>query len=67
MTDEKAEMAALVEKMLDAKKKLATTRTDSDSHKQFYERFCTSLDTQIDELRRNLIDTLSENAASAKT
>ncbi len=47
-------MVELVERMLDGKKKLADARTDSD--KRFYERFCESLDQQIDTLVYQLYD-----------
>ena len=47
-------MVELVEKMLDGKKKFASARTDSG--RTFYERFCTSLDTQIDDLVYQLYD-----------
>ena len=40
--------------MIEAKKKLASARTDSD--RAFYERFCTSLDNQIDDLVYRLYD-----------
>lgn len=48
----------LVEKMLDAKKSLAAAQTDKD--KQFYERYCDSLDKQIDALVYNLYDLSSD-------
>ncbi len=41
-------LVELVEKMLGAKKSLAAAQTDKD--KQFYQRFCESLDNQIDNL-----------------
>lgn len=47
-------MVELVEKMLDAKKSLANAHTDKD--KVFYERYCSSLDTQIDDLVYQLYD-----------
>ena len=47
-------MVELVEKMLDAKKSLADAQTDKD--KTFYERFCASLDRQIDDLVYDLYD-----------
>jgi len=40
--------------MIEAKKRLAAARTDSD--RQFYERFCTTLDAQIDDLVYQLYD-----------
>lgn len=47
-------MVKLVENMLDAKKSLTVAQTDKD--KQFCERFCDSLDKQIDTLVYNLYD-----------
>ena len=44
----------MVEKMLEAKKSLANAQTDKD--KTFYERFCASLDRQIDDLVYDLYD-----------
>ena len=51
-------MVELVEQMLAAKKALAAAQTDKDS--TFYERFCSSLDAQIDALVYDLYD-LSED------
>ncbi|CAN5575822.1 hypothetical protein BH24ACI2_BH24ACI2_09510 [soil metagenome] len=51
-------MVELVEKMLDAKKSLADAQTDKD--KQFYERFCESLDKQIDNLVYDLYEITNE-------
>jgi len=48
----------LVEKMIEAKKSLAAARTDRD--KEFYERFCTTLDAQIDDLVYQLYDITPE-------
>ena len=44
----------LVEKMIEAKKSFSRARTDSD--RTFYERLCTSLDNQIDDLVYQLYD-----------
>ncbi len=49
--DKIVELAA---KMLEAKKQLSAAQTDKD--KTFYERYCSSLDTQIDELVFDLYD-----------
>ncbi len=51
-------MVGLVEKMIAAKKSLATARTDAD--RQFYERFSENLDRQIDELVYKLYDITPE-------
>lgn len=40
--------------MLEAKRKLAEAQTDKD--KEFYKRFCSSLDAQIDRLVYDLYD-----------
>ena len=68
-------MVELVEKILDAKKKLNEARTDSD--RRFYERLCSSLDAQIDDLvfdlyeltgdERNIVKGNAENAENAET
>ncbi len=47
-------MVELVEKMLEAKKSLAAAQTDKD--KTFFDRFCASLDRQIDDLVYDLYD-----------
>ncbi len=44
--------------MLDTKKSLADAQTDRD--KQFYERFCESLDKQIDNLVYDLYEITNE-------
>ncbi len=48
----------LVEKMLDTKKSLADAQSDRD--KQFYKRFCESLDKQIDNLVYDLYEITNE-------
>lgn len=48
----------LVETIIEAKKNLAAARTDRD--KEFYERFCITLDTQIDDLVNQLYDITPE-------
>ncbi len=47
-------MVELAAKMLEAKKQLSAAQTDKD--KTFYERYCSSLDTQIDALVYDLYD-----------
>lgn len=47
-------MVDLVEKMIAGKKSLAEARTDKD--KTFFERYCASLDAQIDALVYELYD-----------
>ena len=54
-------IVGLVEQMLDAKKKLNDANTDKD--KQFYQRFCSSLDTQIDNLVYDLYELTDEERA----
>ena len=51
-------MVELVEKMLEAKKSLANAQTDKD--KTFFDRFCASLDRQIDDLVYDLYDLTAE-------
>lgn len=51
-------MVGLVEKMIAAKKSLASARTDAD--RQFYERFSENLDRQIDDLVYKLYDITPE-------
>jgi adenine-specific DNA-methyltransferase len=51
-------MVELVEKMLEAKKQLAAAQTDRD--RSFFERFCASLDRQIDALVYELYDLTPE-------
>lgn len=48
----------LVEKMIEAKKSLSQARADAD--RTFYERFCTSLDNQIDDVVYQLYDITPE-------
>jgi adenine-specific DNA-methyltransferase len=47
--------------MLDAKLKLSGANTDKD--KQFYERFCSSLDSNIDNLVYDLYELTDEEIA----
>lgn len=47
-------MVELVEKMLEAKKSLVNAQTDKD--KTFFERYCDSLDKQIDALIYDLYE-----------
>jgi hypothetical protein len=54
-------LVGLVEQMLDAKLKLSGANTDKD--KQFYERFCSSLDSQIDNLVYKLYELTDEEIA----
>ena len=51
-------LVGLVEKMIAAKKSLASARTDAD--RQFYERFSENLDRQIDDLVYQLYDITPE-------
>ncbi len=51
-------LVGLVEQMLEAKKKLSASNTDKD--KQFFERFCSSLDSQIDKLVYDLYELTPE-------
>ncbi len=55
----------LVEKMLEAKKQLSAAQTDKD--KTFYERFCSSLDTQIDDLVYDLYDLTTDERTIIKS
>jgi len=57
-------MVELVEKMIEAKKSLAAAQTDKD--KTFYERYCASLDKQIDGLVYGLYDLTPEEIAIIK-
>ncbi len=54
-------LVGLVEQMLDAKLKLSGANTDKD--KQFYERFCSSLDSNIDNLVYKLYELTDEEIA----
>jgi len=47
-----------VEKMLEAKREVSDARTDKD--KQFFARYCDSLDNQIDRLVYRLYDITDE-------
>ncbi|HQU92397.1 MAG TPA: hypothetical protein PLK77_08880, partial [Pyrinomonadaceae bacterium] len=51
-------VVGLVEKMIEAKKTLADARTDKD--REFYERYCENLDSQIDDLVYQLYDITPE-------
>lgn len=54
-------LVGLVEKMLEAKRQLAEAQTDKD--KEFFVRFCSSLDGQIDNLVYELYDLTDEEIA----
>lgn len=51
--------------MLEAKKQLSAAQTDKD--KTFYERYCSSLDTQIDELVYDLYDLSADEKTIIKS